>query len=143
MNRTMNLAMIGRSKARQGFVLIETVVAFTVLSIGFASIGVSIAVALQSDAKLETRRIAMQIARARLECAGIVSPLVPGSRSGGDGSRTWSETVTRVATALDATGGNPAGPGLPKAFWVEIAVATGDGGKVRLAGLKFDEPVRP
>jgi general secretion pathway protein I len=129
-----------------GFALLEAIVAFTVLAIGIASIGAALALAMRSDARLEARRIALQLARSRLEAAGITEPLVPGRRIGrGAGNLRWSQTVTEVRTGLEPPPTAAPGP-LPRglrAYWVEVAVETGEGGATHLAALKIEPAGAP
>jgi len=125
-------------RSERGFALVETIVAFLVLAIGLASIGASMALAIRSDARLEARRTATQLARSRLEAAGIAETLTPGRRTGGAGKRTWSETVTAVATGPATPAGAQASSAIGlRAYWVEVTVDIGDGGAARLAALKL------
>lgn len=132
--------MKSRRHTERGFALIEAIVAFTVLAIGLASVGASFALAMRSDARLEARRTALQLARSRLEAAGVAEPLVPGRRAGrGAGDLRWSQTVMEVRTGLEPppTAIPAPPPRGPQAYWVEVAVETGDGGVTRLAALKI------
>lgn len=133
-------------RSDSGFALVEAIVAFVVLAIGLAAIGASLALAMRNDARLEARRVALQLARSRLEAAGITEPLTPGRRlGGGAGNLRWSETVREVGSGPDAPRmAAPAPPPRgPQAYWVELAVEVTDGSVIRLAALKLAPPGAP
>lgn len=121
-----------------GFTLVETVVAFAVLAIGLASVGASFALALRTDAQLEAKRDARELARSRLEAAGITEKLSIGRRSGREGEWRWVETIRAVRLAVEPAPANAGGAEAPQqGYWVEVVVEAAGGQVARLAALKI------
>jgi type II secretory pathway pseudopilin PulG len=121
-----------------GFTLVETVVAFAVLAIGLASVAASFALAMRTDARLEAKRDARELARSRLEAAGITEKLSIGRRTGREGEWRWVETIRAVRLAVEpapANGGRAEAP--QQGYWVEVVVEAAGGQVARLAALKI------
>jgi type II secretory pathway pseudopilin PulG len=121
-----------------GFTLVEAVVAFAVLAIGLASVGVSFALATRTDAQLEAKRDARELARSRLEAAGITEKLSVGRRTGREGEWRWVETIRAVRLAVGPAPANDGRAEAPqRGYWVEVVVEATGGQVARLAALKI------
>lgn len=134
-----------RSSERDGFALIEIVVAFAILALGVGTILVGIAVAMRSDTQTRNSRVMNRIAQSRLEAAGIVSKLVVGQRQGQVGQFIWRETVTRATIESEQRKGNVAkeADGAIIPVWVEVMVSSPDGREERLSALKLAPRIAP
>lgn len=153
MNRTAlkRRNVVSRRRGERGFALVEILVAFVVLALGLGTISAGIAVAMRSDGRSQTSRVALRLAQSRLETAGIVRPLVAGRSEGlMVPNYRWQETVTPVQWRAEPPWppdrGQPnqkAGNGPLVPFWVEIEVVAADGAVARLAALKLAPAVRP
>jgi general secretion pathway protein I len=139
-----------RRGGERGFALLEILVAFVILALGLAAISTGVAVAMRSDGRTQTSRVALRLAQSRLEAAGIAAMLVPGHREGRMGnSYKWQETVTAVRIGAKpperqgAKTGQPATNAALSPFWVEIAVQAADGTVARLSGLKLAPETKP
>jgi general secretion pathway protein I len=134
----------GRREGERGFALLEILVAFVILALGLAAISTGVAVAMRSDGRAQTSRVAFRLAQSRLEAAGLANALVPGRREGQIANHyKWQETVTAAligAAPPEPRGVKPdqtaANPGIAP-FWVEITVQAADGTIARLAALKL------
>lgn len=138
--------MRAKRRGELGFALLEILVAFVILALGLGAISTGIAVAMRSDGRAQTSRLAVRLAQSRLEAAGVTGVLVPGLREGRmAGNYKWQETVRAVrrsaAPPLELRGVKPnqvvAGIG---SFWVEISVQAADGTVANLAALKLAVP---
>jgi len=119
-----------------GFTLVEAIVAFAVLALGLASVGVAFALAMRTDAQLEAKRDARELARSRLEAAGITEKLSIGRRTGREGDWRWVETIRAVRLAVEpAPDGRAQAP--QQGYWVEVVVEAAGGQVARLAALKI------
>jgi general secretion pathway protein I len=152
MSRRASLGGLGlrsRHDGQRGFALLEILIGFVVLAIGLAAISTGIAVAMRSDSRTQTMRVALRLAQSRLEAAGISEKLAPGYREGRANNYRWQETITAVSigTALPEPQGER--PGQPAAaaptatYWIEVAVQGADGTLARLAALKLAPGTRP
>jgi general secretion pathway protein I len=147
MSRTASIRVAGLSARRQGeqgFALLEILVAFVILALGLGAISTGVALAMRSDGRTQTGRVAFRVAQSRLEAAGFTEPLVPGHREGQIANNfRWQETITAVhiGTELPDTPSLKLGQIASRAgiapFWVEIAVQAPDGTVARLAALKL------
>ena len=102
------------------------------------------ALAMRSDGRTQTSRVAIRLAQSRLEAAGITEALVPGHREGRMANHyKWQETVSAVrigAEPPEQRGVKPSQTttdGAITPFWVEISVQAADGTVARLAALKL------
>jgi general secretion pathway protein I len=142
-------AIYDRRHRERGFALLEILVAFVILALGLGAISAGIAIAMRSDGRSQTSRMALRLAQSRLEAAGISEALVPGHREGRISSHyKWQQTVTATHIATeppDPRGVKPgptaANPGIVP-FWVEIAVEAADGTVARLSALKLAPEIR-
>lgn len=140
-----------RRQSQRGFALIEILVAFAILAIGLGAISAGIAVAMRSDGRTQTTRVALRLAQSRLETAGIVRPLVVGRSEGLMlPNYRWRETISAVQWRAEPPRPPEAGKPEQKAaaapltpFWVEIEVVAADGAVARLAALKLAPTARP
>jgi type II secretory pathway pseudopilin PulG len=133
-----------RRCGERGFALLEILVAFVILALGLAAISTGVAVAMRSDGRTQTSRVAFRIAQSRLEAAGIAMALLPGHREGQIANHyKWQETVTAAVIGTEPPEPRGAKPGQTAAnagmtpFWVEITVQAADGTIARLAALKL------
>ncbi len=126
-------------RGREGFALIEVIVAFVILALGIGTISVGVATAMRSDAKASNMRAMTRIAQSRLEAAGIAGALVIGQREGRTGQFVWRETVTRarISAGTGRRDDNRSQPDTPVPLWVEIAIRAADGTEEKLAALKL------
>jgi general secretion pathway protein I len=133
----------------RGFALLEILVAFVILALGLGAISTGVAVAMRSDGRNQTSRVAVRLAQSRLEAAGTTEALVPGHREGRSANKyRWQETITAVRSGAEPPklrGVKPdqaaAGAGIVS-FWVEITVQATDGTVARLAALKLSPETR-
>jgi general secretion pathway protein I len=133
-----------RRRGERGFALLEILVAFVILALGMGAISAGVAVAMRSDGRTQTSRVALRLAESRLEEAGVAKPLVPGHREGQIADHyKWQETVTaaHIGTKPPEQRGvkpdkTPANAGIAT-FWVEVAVQAADGTTASLAALKL------
>lgn len=149
--RAKRLTVFDRRQGQRGFALIEILVAFAILAIGLGAISAGIAVAMRSDGRTQSTRVALRLAQSRLETAGIVRPLAVGWSEGlMIPNYRWRETITAVRWRAEPPrppeGGKPEqkvanAPLTP--FWVEIEVVAADGAVARLAALKLAPAARP
>lgn len=134
-----------RIGGREGFALIEIVIAFAVLALGIGTILAGIAVAMRSDTQARNSRMMNRIAQSRLEAAGIVSKLVVGQKQGQVGQFIWRETVTRATIESEQRKGKVAKETdsaiIP--VWVEVMVSAPDGREERLSALKLAPRIAP
>lgn len=133
-------------RGEQGFALLEILVAFVVLALGLGAISTGVALAMRSDARAQSSRVALRAAQSRLETAGLSEALMPGTREGliANGYR-WRQTITEVRpTETRPPAGVQSAPviGALKAFWVEIEVEAPDGTATKLAALKLTTEIR-
>jgi general secretion pathway protein I len=143
-------AAFDRRRGQRGFALVEILVAFAILAIGLGAISTGIAVAMRSDGRTQTTRVALRLAQSRLETAGIVRPLAVGRSEGLTmPNYRWRETISAVQWRA-APRPPEAGKAEQKAataplspFWVEIEVIAADGAVARLAALKLAPAARP
>ncbi len=133
------------SGGRDGFALIEIVVAFAILALGLGTILVGITVAMRSDTQARNSRVMNRIAQSQLEAAGIVSKLVVGQRQGQVGQFIWRETVTRATIEGEQRKGSVAkeADGAIIPVWVEVMVSSPDGREERLSALKLAPRIAP
>jgi len=132
-----------RRRGERGFALLEILVAFVILALGLGAISTGVALAMRSDARTQTSRVALRLAQSRLEAAGISDVLTSGYREGLIAERyRWRQKVTEVRPADERRAPQqgvqpaPAG-GAVKSFWVEVAVETPDGAAMKLGALKI------
>jgi len=142
MSRTVIHAIAGRRESERGFTLLEILIAFVILALGLAAISTGVALAMRSDGRTQTSRVAVRIAQSRLEAAGLAKALLPGRREGQIANRyKWQETVTPAVVGTEPPerskpGQTAASPAIAP-FWVEITVQAADGTTAKLAALKL------
>jgi len=123
---------------QRGFTLVEAVVAFVVLAIGLASVGVSFSLAMRTDAQLRAKRDAGEFVRSRLEAVGIAEKISVGRRSGREGEWRWVETTRAVRLVGEPASVDAGRTGVQQqGYWVEIVVEAAGGQGARLAALKI------
>jgi type II secretory pathway pseudopilin PulG len=126
-----------------GFALLEILVAFVILALGLGAVLTGVAVAMRSDARTQSNRVALRLAQSRLEAVGITQPLVPGLSEGQITEKyKWRQTITAIRLKADqqeVQGGKPgqSANGEMKSFWVEVTVQAADGTAAKLAVLKL------
>jgi type II secretory pathway pseudopilin PulG len=83
-----------------GFILVEVVVAFAIVTIILAALYQSVAGAYRGYARVQVREQTLALARAHLEAVGIEAPLDPGESTGTYATGVaWHLTVEPVETA--------------------------------------------
>lgn len=147
MSRTASIRafdLSDRRHAERGFALLEILVAFVILALGLGAISTGVAVAMRSDGRTQTSRVAFRLAQSRLEAAGFTEALVPGHREGRIANNyRWQETITAVQIGAEPPEPRGVKPGQTAAsagiapFWVEISVQAADGTIARLSALKL------
>jgi prepilin-type N-terminal cleavage/methylation domain-containing protein len=97
-----------------GFTLVEVLVAFAILSIVLLILFSGLSTALLGDRRAEFTRIALTMAKGKLETAGVGTPLTPGVTTGRfENGMEWRLSVrSYVLTSPNAT----------PAYWVEIII---------------------
>ena len=126
-----------------GFALLEILVAFVILALGLGAVLTGVAVAMRSDARTQSNRVALRLAQSRLEAVGITQALVPGLSEGQITEKyKWRQTITAIRLKADqpeVQGGRPgqSANGEMKSFWVEVTVQAADGTAAKLAVLKL------
>ena len=92
--------MYVRRRGERGFALLEILVAFVILALGLGAISTGVALAMRSDARTQTSRVALRLAQSRLEAAGISDVLTSGYREGLIAERyRWRQNVTEVRSS--------------------------------------------
>ena len=99
-------------KLRQnGYVLVETLAAFAILSLSLIALFAAAGGGIQGDLHSDFQRRAVRLAQSKLADAGITGPLATGTATGeAEGGLAWTLAVTPYADAR-AT-----------AFWLELTV---------------------
>jgi type II secretory pathway pseudopilin PulG len=67
-----------KRSGERGFALLEILVAFVILALGLGAVLTGVAVAMRSDARTQSNRVALRLAQSRLEAVGITQALLPG-----------------------------------------------------------------
>ena len=125
-----------RRRGERGFALLEILVAFVILALGLGAISTGVALAMRSDARTQTSRVALRLAQSRLEAAGISDVLYawlsrrPDRGQDTDGGRRSPKFDQLERHAPAATGVQPA----PAVGAVEIVLGRsrrGDTGRHR------------
>jgi general secretion pathway protein I len=135
-------------RRERGFALLEILVAFVILAIGLGAISTGVAIAMRSDGRSQTSRVALRLAQSRLEAAGITEPLVPGRREGVSNNYKWQQTVTAIhlggapRDVRDIKSVQPPQSDAIASFWVEVSVQAADGSLARLAALKLSSEIK-
>jgi prepilin-type N-terminal cleavage/methylation domain-containing protein len=97
-----------------GFTLIEVLVAFAILSIVLLTLFSGLSTALFGDRRAEFTRIALRLATAELETAGVATPLTPGETTGRfENGMEWRLSVQPYTFASSR---------VTPAYWVKIIV---------------------
>ena len=103
-----------RDDRETGFTLVEVLVAFAILSIALLALFSGLSTALFGDRRAEFTRIALRLARAELETAGVSSPLAPGGTTGRfENGMEWKLSVQPYPLAS---------PNAIPGYWVKIIV---------------------
>jgi prepilin-type N-terminal cleavage/methylation domain-containing protein len=103
-----------RDEREAGFTLVEVLVAFAILSIVLLTLFSGLSTALFGDRRAEFTRIALRLAKAELETAGVGNPLTPGETIGRfENGMEWRLSVQPYAFAS---------PNAPPGYWVKIIV---------------------
>lgn len=116
-----------------GFSLIETLVAFIVLSMALTAFFQSWSIGLNGLSRLEKRERAMMLAASVLEQVGTTEPARPGSYGGedDDGVLSWDVTITPIDAVRDGRSA-----ALP--LRIDVRVTDGSGAELtRLATLRY------
>jgi general secretion pathway protein I len=107
-------AVTGIDERKAGFTLVEVLVAFAILSIVLLALFSGLSTALFGDRRAQFTRIALTMAKAKLETVGIDSPLTPGVTVGRfENGMEWRQSVRPYVLASP----NPA-----PAYWVEVII---------------------
>ena len=128
-------------RRRDGFVMLEFLVAFTLLVLFLAGTFAALAVAIRADQRATFLTLGSILAKSRLAAAGIEFPLTPGTTGGTlpNGYR-WQAEI-RVHGRVEGGSGWSV-----SAYRVEVTVAeTGEPGArtLSLAGVEIDREARP
>ena len=132
-----------KRSGERGFALLEILVAFAILALGLGAVLTGVAVAMRSDARTQSNRVALRLAQSRLEAVGITQALVPGLSEGQITEKyKWRQTITAIRLMADQQEGQGRKPGQSangemKSFWVEVTVQAADGTAAKLAVLKL------
>jgi prepilin-type N-terminal cleavage/methylation domain-containing protein len=121
------------SRHDQGFTLLETLVAVTILSITLVMLFRAVAGGARTIERTQRAADALALAQSLLEGAGEDQPLAPGKLAGTskDGSH-W--TISMTPYQAPGAAGTSA---LPKAYWVAVTVQEPDRAPVVLSTLKL------
>lgn len=113
----------------------EVLIAFTVAAAALGTLVYGMASAVRSELRAKANRSEMRLAQLRLESAGIDQPLTVGVLEGETGGLRWRQRTSRMQPALPVAKADARNLGRPAAelYWVEVAVAGGNGTEVRLA----------
>ena len=137
-----------KRSGERGFALLEILVAFVILALGLGAVLTGVAVAMRSDARTQSNRVALRLAQSRLEAVGITQALVPGLSEGQITEKyKWRQTITAIRLMADQQEGQGRKPGQSangemKSFWVEVTVQAADGTAAKLAVLKLAREVK-
>jgi general secretion pathway protein I len=103
-----------RDNHEAGFTLVEVLVAFAILSIVLLTLFSGLSAALLGDSRAEFTRIALTMAKTKLETAGIGIPLTPGVTTGRfENGMDWRQSVRPYVLPS---------PNATPAYWVEIMI---------------------
>ena len=96
---------------QHGYVLVETLAAFAILSLSLIALFAAAGGGIQGDIHADFQRRAARLAQSMLEDAGIASPLATGTATGeAEGGLTWTLAISPYADARSP------------AFWLELTV---------------------
>jgi type II secretory pathway pseudopilin PulG len=126
----LNRSRLRRGKAlrrRGGFVLIEALAAFAILTMSLAALISGLSGAVRNDDRADFMLRATRLARSELEALGVESPPPPGLRQGrSDDGLSYAITVNYVP-APQQNNNVPMMPNAPTyktiAFWAHIDVS--------------------
>jgi len=142
--------VLARMPSEGGFTLLEILVAFVILALGMSAISTGVAVAVRSDGRARSSRIALRVAESRLEAAGITTVLVPGQHEGRtESGYHWLETVAalRLKVKPPVPGGTETPQAMPAntlvSYWIEVVVEAPDGTASKLSALKLSPGAIP
>jgi len=123
---------------RDGFVMVEFLVAFTLLALFLTAIFAQLAVAIRGDHKAAFLSLATLLARSKLAEAGISQPLASGVAGG-----TFPNGF-RWQTVIRPEGRAPGGTTIAYRIEVTIADAADAGGRsLTLEGIEIERGSRP
>ena len=111
-------AVVPHGRGEAGSVLLETVVALSLLAMVFAGLCQVMAASAVRRQQVEARRYALMTARSTLAGVGFATPLSPGSVEGADGAYRW-----RVD--MQPCGSGPSGAGV--LYCVRVSVLGQEG----------------
>lgn len=121
-----------------GFVMVEFLVAFTLLALFLAAIFAQLAVAIRGDHKAAFLSLATLLARSKLAEAGVLEPLAAGVATGTFPNGYRWRTVVRPHGRAE---GGPAA-----AYRIEVTIAEGadpGGRSFTLEGIEIERGIRP
>lgn len=103
---------------RDGFTLVEALVAFAILSLVMSGLLEGISGGVRNEARAEFLLRAARLGRSQLDQLGISSPIVPGETAGYyDGGLTWTLTIQPLQPVVSSSA-------IPKiaAYWAQITI---------------------
>lgn len=112
-----------------GFTLVETLVAFVILSLSLMALFTAVSQAARGDWRARMEAKALRIGRSRIDEAGLTLPLRAGVEEGRESGFRWRLSIA------------PYGEARPRAYWIRVTVRpdSADSPRVRLTTLALAE----